>query len=63
MTRQQGQFSMLVTKDITDTVSGVLRTSDMALWNGSDTDLMIPTSFSGFTGEWHEVRKREKGRL
>lgn len=44
VTRQQGQFSMLVAKDITDTVSGTLRTSDKALWNGTDTDLAVPTT-------------------
>jgi hypothetical protein len=43
-TRQQGQFSMLVAKDITDTVEGVLRTSDKALWNGNDTDVSAPTT-------------------
>jgi hypothetical protein len=44
VTRQQGQFSMLVAKDIADTVEGVLRTGDKALWNGTDTDLVIPTT-------------------
>lgn len=44
VTRQQGQFSMLVAKDITDTVEGVLRTSDKSLWNGTDTDLAAPTT-------------------
>lgn len=44
VTRQQGQFSMLVAKDITDTVEGVLRSSDLALWRGTDTDLSAPTT-------------------
>jgi hypothetical protein len=44
VTRQQGQFSMLVAKDITDTVEGVLRSSDLALWRGSDSDLASPTT-------------------
>jgi hypothetical protein len=44
VSRQQGQFSMLTAKDITDTMSGVLRTSDKALWNGTDTDLVLPTT-------------------
>lgn len=43
-TRQQGAFANLVAKDIMDTVDGTLRTSDMALWAGSDTSLYIPTS-------------------
>jgi hypothetical protein len=44
ITRQQGNFSMLVAKDIMDTVEGVLRTGDKALWNGTDTDLVVPTT-------------------
>lgn len=44
VTNQQGQFSMLVSKDIMDTGDGCLKTSDMALWNGSDTDLATPTT-------------------
>lgn len=45
MTRQQGgQFSNLVAKDILDTTEGILTTSDVALWNGLDTDLLISTS-------------------
>lgn len=44
LTRQQGQFGMLVAKDINDTVSGCLRTSDYGLWNGSDTNLIVPTT-------------------
>jgi hypothetical protein len=44
MTRQQGQFAMLVAKDIEDTVQGTLKTSDLALWNGSDTDLILETT-------------------
>ena len=44
VTRQQGQFSQLVAKDIIDTTQGVLRTSDMALWNGSDSDLAAATT-------------------
>lgn len=44
VTRQQGQFTQLVAKDINDTVEGTLRSSDLALWAGSDTNLIIPTS-------------------
>ncbi len=43
-TRQQGQFAMLVAKDVEDSVQGTLRTSDLGLWNGNDTSLIIPTS-------------------
>jgi hypothetical protein len=44
VTRQQGQFSLLVAKDIQDAVTGVLRTSDIGIWNGSDTDLALATT-------------------
>jgi hypothetical protein len=42
--KQQSQFSYLQAKDLTDTVDGVLRTHDIALWNGSDTSLTSPTT-------------------
>jgi hypothetical protein len=44
MTRQQGQFGQLVAKDIEDAVMGSLKTSDLALWNGTDTNLVFPTT-------------------
>ena len=44
VTRQQGNFTQLVAKDINDTVDGTLRTSDLGLWNGADTNLILPTS-------------------
>lgn len=44
MTRQQGQFASLVSKDLEDTVQGCLRTSDQGLWGGSDTNLILPTT-------------------
>src|SRR5450755_4511380 len=34
---QQKQFAYLQAKDLVDTVDGVMRTHDVALWNGSDT--------------------------
>src|ERR1700680_3827118 len=34
--QQQSQCAYLQAKDITDTVAGVLRTHDVALWNGTD---------------------------
>src|SRR5947209_10251132 len=42
--KQQSQFAYLQAKDLADTVDGVLRTHDVALWNGSDTSLSAPTS-------------------
>jgi hypothetical protein len=41
---QQSQFAYLQAKDLTDAVEGLLRTHDVALWNGSDTSLSAPTS-------------------
>jgi hypothetical protein len=44
--KQQSQFAYLQAKDLTDTVDGVLRTHDIALWNGTDTSLSTPTTRS-----------------
>jgi hypothetical protein len=41
---QQGQFAYLQAKDLADSVDGVLRTHDVALWNGNDTSLSTPTT-------------------
>lgn len=41
---QQSQFAYLQAKDLTDAVEGLLRTHDVALWNGNDTSLSAPTS-------------------
>jgi len=46
--QQQSQFAYLQAKDLTDTVEGVLRTHDVALWNGTDTSLSAPTSMQYF---------------
>jgi hypothetical protein len=45
---QQSQFAYLQAKDLTDTIDGVLRTHDMALWNGTDTSLSAPTTTQYF---------------
>jgi len=42
--QQQSQFAYLQAKDLADTVDGVLRTHDVALWNGNDTSLSTPTT-------------------
>jgi hypothetical protein len=42
--QQQSQFAYLQAKDLADTVDGVLRTHDIALWNGNDTSLNSPTT-------------------
>jgi hypothetical protein len=41
---QQKQFAYLQAKDLVDTVEGVMRTHDVALWNGTDTSLSAPTT-------------------
>jgi len=41
---QQSQFAYLQAKDLTDAVDGLLRTHDVALWNGNDTSLSAPTT-------------------
>jgi hypothetical protein len=45
---QQSQFAYLQAKDLKDTVDGVLRTHDVALWNGNDTSLSSPTTAQYF---------------
>ncbi len=45
---QQSQFAYLQAKDLTDAVEGVLRTHDVALWNGNDTSLSTPTTAQYF---------------
>jgi len=51
--QQQGQFAYLEAKDLTDTVDSVLKLHDTMLWNGSDTDLVIPTTtqYFGISGQ------------
>ena len=45
---QQSQFAYLQAKDLADSVVGVLRTHDVALWNGNDTSLSTPTTAQYF---------------
>ena len=42
--QQQQQSAYLQAKDLADTVSGVMVTHDVALWNGTDTSLSTPTT-------------------
>jgi hypothetical protein len=46
--QQQSQFAYLQAKDLADTVDGVLRTHDVALWNGTDSSLSSPTTAQYF---------------
>ncbi len=41
---QQSQFAYMQAKDLADSVEGLLRTHDVALWNGNDTSLSSPTT-------------------
>jgi hypothetical protein len=45
---QQSQFAYLQAKDLADAVDGLMRTHDVALWNGSDTSLGSPTTAQYF---------------
>jgi hypothetical protein len=45
---QQSQFAYLQAKDLADAVDGILRTHDVALWNGTDTSLSTPTTAQYF---------------
>lgn len=51
--QQQGQFPYLEAKDLTDTVDAVLKLHDQRLWDGNDTDLMVPTTtqYFGISGQ------------
>ena len=44
VTTQQSQFAYLQAKDLTDSIDGLMRTHDVALWNGNDTSLSNPTT-------------------
>ncbi len=41
---QQQQFAFLQAKDLADSIEGLMRTHDSALWNGNDTSLTTPTT-------------------
>src|SRR5581483_1013764 len=45
---QQSQFAFLQAKDLADAVEGLMRTHDVALWNGNDTSLTTPTTAQYF---------------
>src|SRR5882724_6770263 len=51
--QQQGQFAYLEAKDLTDSVDSVLKQHDLALWTGSDTNLVVPTTnqYFGISGQ------------
>src|SRR4029077_11978961 len=48
VTSQQSQFAYLQAKDLADAVEGIMRTHDVALWNGTDTSLSTPTTAQYF---------------
>lgn len=50
---QQSQFAYLQAKDLSDAVEGLMRTHDVALWNGNDTSLSAPatTQYYGACGQ------------
>ena len=44
VTAQQSQFAYVQAKDLADAVDGLMRTHDVALWNGNDTSLNPSTT-------------------
>lgn len=50
---QQSQFAYLQAKDLADAVEGLMRTHDVALWQGNDTSLTNPTTsqYYGVAGQ------------
>jgi hypothetical protein len=46
--QQQSHFAYLQAKDLADAVEGLMRTHDVALWNGTDTSLSTPTTSQYF---------------
>ena len=46
--QQQSQFAFLQAKDLADAVEGLMRTHDVALWNGNDTSLSAPATLQYF---------------
>jgi hypothetical protein len=44
VTKQQGQFAYLESKDIQDAVNAIVRLEAAAVWNGNDTSLSSPTT-------------------
>ena len=58
---QQSQFAYLQAKDLADSVEGLLRTHDVALWNGNDTSLSNPTTPQYF-GVMRPDRRRRQHR-
>jgi hypothetical protein len=53
VTAQQSQFAYLQAKDLADAVDGLMRTHDVALWNGNDTSLSAPATpqYFGVVGQ------------
>jgi hypothetical protein len=54
VTRQQGQFAYLESKDIEDAVNAIVRLQAAAVWNGSDTSLSSPTT-SQYMGVLNQI--------
>ena len=61
---QQSQFAYLQAKDLADAVEGLMRTHDVALWNGNDTSLSTPTTaqYFGVAGRSKRAATRPRSR-
>src|SRR3954454_11666152 len=55
---QQSQFAYLQAKDLADAVDGLMRTHDVALWNGADTSLTAPTKRRLLRRGWTDCSRR-----
>lgn len=57
VTRQQGQFAYVESKDIADIAAGIARAEAFAVWNGSDTSLTTPTTnqYFGLLGQINQT--------
>ena len=58
---QQSQFAFLQAKDLADAVDGLMRTHDVALWNGNDTSLSAPTTTQYFGAIGQIAGRRQHG--
>ncbi len=57
---QQKQFAYLQAKDLVDTVSGVMVTHDVALWNGNETSLTAHDDLSIYGMRSADRRRRQR---
>ena len=57
VTRQQGQFASVEAKDIEDIANGIIVTAASAVYTGTDTSLVTPTSLQ-FVGAFNQITNK-----